>query len=97
MNNFFKISIFVLLLNIAAKANAANNGTNNNVASENNSITNSDSTTGVKSNIIIFKIIATPSPSSSPSNGSLKKAGKVARTSYSHTSIESILMKGRSI
>lgn len=40
-----------------------------------------DSTITTKSNIVIFKMI--PSPTLSTNNGSLKKAGKVARTSIS--------------
>ncbi|HLC83381.1 MAG TPA: hypothetical protein VJI69_06100 [Bacteroidia bacterium] len=41
----------------------------------------SDSTITTKSNIVIFKMI--PSPTLNTNNGSLKKAGKVARTSIS--------------
>lgn len=41
----------------------------------------SDSTVTTKSNIVIFKMI--PSPTLNNNNGSLKKAGKVARTSSS--------------
>ena len=44
---------------------------------------NTDTTNNLKSNIIIFRMITNPSPASS--NGSLKKAGKVARTSSSHS------------
>lgn len=44
---------------------------------------NNDSIVNFNSNIVIFKMIATPPPSNSNS-GSLKKAGKVARTSNSH-------------
>lgn len=40
-----------------------------------------DSTITTKSNIVIFKMI--PAPTLSNNNGSLKKAGKVARTSIS--------------
>lgn len=40
-----------------------------------------DSTITTKSNIVIFKMI--PAPTLSNNNGSLKKAGKVARTSSS--------------
>ena len=43
-------------------------------------------TTGLKSNIVIFKMIAAPT-NTAPANKSLKKAGSVARTSYSHASI----------
>lgn len=49
-----------------------------------------DTTINLKSNIVIFKMI--PSPVANPNtNGSLKKAGKVARTSSPHTSLENIL------
>ena len=58
-----------------------------------------DSTINLKSNIVLFKMITTSSPNSNSSSntGSLKKAGRVARTSYSHTSIESILYKKKGI
>jgi hypothetical protein len=47
--------------------------------------TSSDSTINAKSNIIIFKMLyAAPNTNS---NESLKKAGKVARKSNSHSSI----------
>jgi len=50
-----------------------------------------DTTINIKSNIVIFKMI--PSPVTNTS-GRLKRAGKVARTSYSpHTSLENILKK----
>ena len=42
-----------------------------------------DSIAITTSNIAIFKIITTPPPSNT-NNGSLKKAGKVARTSNTH-------------
>ena len=41
-----------------------------------------DSTITTKSNIVIFKMIPSPTYNST-NNGSLKKAGKVARTSIS--------------
>lgn len=57
-----------------------------------------DTTINLKSNIVIFKMIPTPTTSPTNSNGSLKKAGKVARTSNSpHTSIEYILYKKKGI
>ena len=43
-------------------------------------------TTSLKSNIVIFKMIASPI-TPNPSNKSLKKAGSVARTSSPHTLI----------
>ena len=97
MRNVFKILFLVILFNIAAKANAGNKGVNPGVSSENSINNNNDSAIGIKSNIVIFKIISTPSSSNNNSNGSLKKAGKVARTSYSHSSIENILTKNKGI
>ena len=62
------------------------------------------STTEVKSNVVIFKIIPTQSTNenststSSNNSGSLKKAGKVARTSYCHSkSLENIIYKKKGI
>ncbi len=96
MKNLIKIVALVLLLNIAAKATAGNkNGSNPAPANENGS--NNDSTVGIKSNIVIFKIISTPPIPINNSNGSLRKAGKMARTSNSHTSINTILNKGKGI
>ncbi len=44
-------------------------------------------TTGLKSNIVIFKIMASPAPATPAQSKSLKKAGSVARTSNNvHTS-----------
>ena len=56
-----------------------------------------DTTINLKSNIVIFRMIPTPTTNSTNTNGSLKRAGKVARTSNSHTSIESILYKKKGI
>jgi hypothetical protein len=58
-----------------------------------------DTAVEVKSNVVIFKLISTPIASTTSNNsGSLKKAGKVARTSYSHcTSIENIIYKKKGI
>lgn len=59
-----------------------------------------DTSTEVKSNVVIFKLIPTPITNNTNTNnsGSLKKAGKVARTSYSHsTSIENIIYKKKGI
>jgi hypothetical protein len=57
-----------------------------------------DTTVNFKSNIVIFKMIPSPAGNSANTNGSLKKAGKVARTSNSpHTSIENILYKKKGI
>ncbi len=59
----------------------------------------SDTVVEVKNNVVLFKLISTPVASNANTNsGSLKKAGKVARTSYSHcTSIENIIYKKKGI
>ncbi len=63
--------------------------------------TNNDTSTEVKTNnVSILKLIPTPITNNSNNNssGSLKKAGKVARISYSHsTSIENIIYKKKGI
>lgn len=51
---------------------------------------NNDTTTDLKSNILIFKMINTPSSNSN--KGGLKKAGKVARTSNTQFTIDSLLI-----
>lgn len=58
-----------------------------------------DTSVEVKSNVVLFKLISTPIASTTNTNsGSLKNAGKVARTSYSHcTSIENIIYKKKGI
>lgn len=57
-----------------------------------------DTVVEVKSNVVLFKLISTPVASNNNNSGSLKKAGKVARTSYSHcTSIENIIYKKKGI
>ena len=96
MKNVFKIFLLVVLLNVAAKATAGNKTITNPTAVTENGNTH-DSTIGIKSNIVIFKIINTPPPLINNSNESLKKAGKAARTSYSHTSIDTILYTRRGI
>ncbi|MBN8697239.1 MAG: hypothetical protein J0L87_11980 [Bacteroidetes bacterium] len=69
------IFIFSLFLSSVAIANG-NGGTNPDKPETNNS----DTSVSLKNNIVIFKLIPTPSTSNG-SSGSLKKAGKVARTS----------------
>lgn len=93
MKNLLKISLFVICLNVAARASAGVI----NPAPATESSNSHDSTIGIKSNIVIFKIVSTPVPPINNSNGSLKKAGKAARTSYSHTSIDTILYKRKGI
>ncbi len=95
MKNLLKVFLFVVLLNIAAKATAGNNNGNNHTPATDNGDVH-DSTIGIKSNIVIFKIIATPAPATG-SSGSLRKAGKAARTSNTHTSIDFILDKNKGI
>ena len=97
MKNIFKIFLFVILLNIAATAKAGNNVIVTDITNEIETKSN-DTVSGIKSNILIFKIISTPAPAPvNNTNGGLKNAGKVARTSYSHSSIESILIKSKGI
>ncbi len=48
---------------------------------------NSDTSLSIKSNIVIFKMITSPQNNNSIT-GTLKKAGKVARTSNSTTSLQ---------
>ncbi len=91
MKNFARI-FFIAFLTIAvsyAKASSMVNKSNDNG--------NNDTTQNIKSNIVIFKMIPSPITNPTNTNGSLKKAGKVARTSYSHTSIENILYKKKGI
>ncbi len=95
MKNFFKVSFFALLFVVTSSASASTKGTNHgNNPPENN---NDSTSTNIKSNIVIFKMISTPAVPQENSNGSLKKAGKVARTSYSHTTIEKILYTKKGI
>lgn len=74
MKNLAKIiflSLLFILLNNRKTLAAATNGKGND-------------TTSLKSNIVIFKMIASPI-TPNPSSKSLKKAGSVARTSGPHT------------
>jgi hypothetical protein len=66
---------------------------------ETNPTTDTSSEVKNNNNIAIFKIIPAPVTGSNTNNsGSLKKAGKVARTSYSHpTSLENIIYKKKGI
>ena len=79
----FRLLILLFLFTSAVRANGIE---------PNSSKTNeNDSTVNLKSNIVIFKMItASPITNSGTTGGSLKKAGRVARTSYSHSSIENI-------
>lgn len=95
MKNLFKLFFFVILINVTGSLKAANKGTDPS-ASEGNG-KNNDTTVDIKSNIVIFRMIASPTNNSNNSNGSLKKAGKVARTSNTHSSIETILFQKKGI
>ena len=86
MNKIVKYIVLLLFIFTAGYASAAGVGPKPN---------ENDSTINLKSTIVIFKMITT-SPNIS-SGGNLKKAGRVARTSYSHTSIENILYKKKGI
>ena len=73
MKNLFKLFFFVILINVTGTLKAANKGTN--PASAEGNGKNNDTTVGIKSNIVIFRMIA--APASNSSGGSLRKAGKV--------------------
>ena len=98
MKNSYLIFTFLLfMIGVAAKATNPNEKTNPNSETSTN-------TSEVKSNVVIFKIIPAQSTNenststSSNNSGSLKKAGKVARTSYCHTqSLENIIYKKKGI
>ena len=93
MKNLFKLFFFVILINITGSLKAANKGTDPSTSEANGK--NNDTTIGIKSNIVIFRMIATPATNNS--NGSLKKAGKIARTSNTHSSIDTILFQKKGI
>lgn len=73
LSRFILVCLFALL---ADKGFATSSGALSKPTPKNN-----DSTINIKSNIMIFKMITAPAPNS----GALKKAGKVARTSNSHS------------
>lgn len=76
MSPFSKLILTSLFLIIATAGYSKNTGDLSKPTPKGN-----DSTVTTKSNIVIFKMI--PSPALNNNNGSLKKAGKVARTSNS--------------
>ncbi len=78
MNTFSKIILSTLFTLIANYGFSKNTGDLSKPTPK-----GSDSTITTKSNIVIFKMI--PSPALNSNNGSLKKAGKVARTSTSRS------------
>ena len=78
MKKMHKIVFLVLFTIIASYGHAAAGGLNKPTPKNNDSLINT------KSNIFIFKMITTPVSSTNPTSGSLKQAGKVARTSAPH-------------
>lgn len=78
MKNMYKVILLGLFTLIVSSGSANTTGGLNRPTPKNN-----DSIVNSKSNILIFKMITTPAPANT--NGSLKKAGKVARTSNSHS------------
>lgn len=79
MNRFSKIALTFLFSMFATLGFSKNTGDLSKPTPKSN-----DSVITTKSNIVIFKMIPAPALNT-PSNGSLKKAGKVARTSNSYT------------
>jgi hypothetical protein len=77
MKKYLQISMITLFSLVAAKASATVTGGKSG---------DNDSTTNLKSNIVIFKMMT--GTTTSGNNGSLKKAGKVARTSNSQSSVK---------
>ncbi len=77
MNRISKVVFTFLFSMIAGYGYSKNSGDLNKPTPK-----TSDSNITTKSNIVIFKMI--PSPTLNNNSGSLKKAGKVARTSNSH-------------
>ena len=82
MNRLTKIALVAFFSLIASRGFAKSSGDLKSPQPKNN-----DTNVTTKSNIVIFKMIPTPTPSNTNSNsgGSLKKAGKVARTSTSRS------------
>ena len=80
MNRFSKIACVAFFSLIASRGFAKSSGDLNKPQPKNN-----DTTVTTKSNILIFKMIPTPTYTNTNGGGSLKKAGKVARTSNSRS------------
>ena len=93
MKNLLRLFFFVILINVTGSLKAANKGTT--PASAEGNGKNNDTTVGIKSNIVIFRMIA--APASNNSSGSLRKAGKVARTSSTHNSIDAVVFQKKGI
>lgn len=95
MNKALKIVLSVVLLAFINAKAVAHNKKGNNPEKPSN-----ESDTTIKSNIVIFKIISPSSETqqNSGNNGSLKKAGKLARTSTSpHSAIDELIFTKRGI
>jgi hypothetical protein len=93
-NSYLLFTFLLFMLGVSAKATNPNEKTN----------PGTETSTEVKSNVVIFKLIPTSTTNDNSTNnttnnsGSLKKAGKVARTSYCHsTSLENIIYKKKGI
>lgn len=93
MKSLVKIFFIILFFSFASKARSAENITNPGEKTGGNN----DTTNDLKSNILIFKMINTPPPSNSGKSGGLKKAGKVARTSNSHFTIDTLIFQKKPI
>lgn len=78
------ISKFLFLFLFAFCANQAQAGNSSGPTPEGNS----DTSVSIKSNIVIFKMITGSQNSNNTATGTLKKAGKMARTSNSATSLK---------
>jgi hypothetical protein len=92
MKHLVKFLFILLFFSIAPKAKSAETPTNPGEKTGGNN----DTVTDMKSNILIFKMINTPSPSNSKGGG-LKKAGKVARTSNYQLTIDTVLFQKKPI
>lgn len=86
MKYLVRIFFIVLFFSLASTVRSAESDTNPGEKPGGN-----DTTTDLKSNILIFKMINTP-PANSNKGGGLKKAGKVARTSTTQFTIDSLLL-----
>ena len=83
MNQITKILVLFLFVVCISKTQAGN-GTGTKPGPGGSS----DTTVSIKSNIVIFKMIPNQQNTPTAVTGTLKKAGKVARTSNSPTSLK---------
>jgi hypothetical protein len=93
MKHLIKLFFIILFFSLASKARSAESITNPGEKTGGNN----DTTTDLKSNILIFKMINTPSSTNTNKGGGLKKAGKVARTSYEHFTIDTLILQKKPI